>query len=344
MHRAPRLALASALVVAIAACADEPADTKTVPSSNVDAPIDDELDAKLSGQPPVPDPARPADPPAPPFADLSEGTSVPVVLFHEICPVSCRADATYGTTIAELARMLAMFGREGYETISIAQYAAFVKGHDAHLPAKPLLVTFDDGRRDAWLGATNALLKAKARAVMYVITAGPGSPDPKFMSWTEVEAMAASGAWDIQLHAHASHTYTQVGIDANGAPVMRHAYAWRRYLPETGTLESFDDWHTRLVSDLAQGNALLAAHVPGYVPHTFAVPFGDYGQSQSNDARIAGSMRSELDARFAAWFTQPQPNPAFTKPGGKREKSRFTIEQRTTAEDVRVWLREHEAR
>ena len=341
MHRLPRIASAATLVIAAAACSTASPDDSAAPSTFTDAPIDDDLDAKLAGGPRV----TPASAPSPPdlaspsLSDRSTGKTVPVLLFHQMCAVSCPSDATYGTTILELARILAMFASEGYETISIAQYAAFVKGHDVRLPARPVLVTFDDGRRDAWQGATDELLRAKARAVMYVITAGPGSPDPKFMSWSEVEAMAASGAWDIQLHAHAGHTYTQVGVDANGAPELRHAYAWRRYLPETGELEPFEAWRARFATDIVQGNALLAAHVPGYVPHTFAVPFGDYGQFHSNDARIASAIRSELDAGFVAWFTQPDPEPAFTKPGGAPEKSRYTVEKKTTAEDVRTWLR-----
>jgi hypothetical protein len=54
--------------------------------------------------------------------------------------------------------------------------------------------------------------------------------------------------------------------------------------------------------------------VPGWRSHgTFAVPFGDYGETGANDARIEPWLTRYLNGRFAVSFVQRDPR--FTTPG-----------------------------
>lgn len=277
--------------------------------------------------------------------------AVPVLLFHQICEVVCRPEEDYAMTRLELAKTLAMLERAGYTTITIEQYARFVRGYGEGLPARPILITFDDSRLDAWLGAQEILAQAQAHATMYVITARAEGEDAGYMRWSEIEAAAASGVWDMQLHAHAGHTTMQVGFTTDGAPVMKHAYAWRLWSNDafgegettrtSGSLEDFDDWRGRVTADLDHGDRLLAAHVPGYRSRTFAVPYSDYGQVSTNDRRITPALRELFDERFEVWFSQPGPDPEFTTPGLHREKSRFVVYRTTTAEEIYLWLALH---
>lgn len=279
--------------------------------------------------------------------------AVPVLLFHQICETACRPDEDYAMTRVELAKTLAMLDRAGYTTISIEQYARFLRGFDEGLPKRPILITFDDSRADAWIGAHEILAQAQAHATMYVITARAEGEDPGYMRWSEIEAAAASGVWDMQLHAHAGHTTMQVGFTTDGAPVMRHSYAWRLWsndafgegetMQASGALETIDEWRHRIASDLDHGDRLLTAHVPGYRSRTFAVPYSDYGQVSTNDRRISPALRELFDERFEVWFSQPGPNPEFTTPGLHREKSRFVIYRTTTAEEIYLWLAQHSA-
>ena len=43
--------------------------------------------------------------------------------------------------------------RAGFESISLAQYTRFRRGDSRGLPARPVLITFDDGRLDSYRGA-----------------------------------------------------------------------------------------------------------------------------------------------------------------------------------------------
>lgn len=264
--------------------------------------------------------------------------AVPVLLFHAVCAGECAPDNQYGTTKSELARTLDAIEHAGYTTISPEQYVRFLHGEREGIPKRPILVTFDDGRLDAWLGADALLEERGMRATMFVITGRADAPGDRFMSWEQIRTAAKSGRWDMQLHAAEGHVRIPSGIE-NGVVVERPAYATRQYRLELAGQEPVDAWKARVRADVDKGNAALAAHVPGYQPWTFAVPFGDYGQKQAdNDPAIARELRAMFDATFGYWFTQPDA-PDFTMPGdGTHERARFTIQRTTTADAVYAWL------
>lgn len=282
----------------------------------------------------------PGSPASPPTASVSPDrpNAVPVLLFHAVCAGECAPDNQYGTTTSELARTLTAISSAGYTTISPEQYVRFLHGERDGIPKRPILITFDDGRLDAWVGADALFEERGMRATMFVITARADAPGDRFMSWDHIRRAAESGRWDMQLHAAAGHVRIPSTIE-NGVVVERPAYATRQYRFELAGQEPIDEWRARVMADLDKGNAALGAHVPGYAPWTFAVPFGDYGQKQvGNDPAIARELRAMLDAKFDFWFTQPS-SPGFTMPGdGTHERPRFTIDRTTTAEAVSAWL------
>jgi peptidoglycan/xylan/chitin deacetylase (PgdA/CDA1 family) len=271
--------------------------------------------------------------------------AIPVLLFHQVCPSECAPSDTYGVSQLELARILNMLRVAGFTSISIAAYDAFHAGTSRGLPTQPILLTFDDGRLDAYRGADAILAAAGARATQFIITEKPESGAAQFMSWAEIAAAQASGRWDIQLHGHHGHrripTSPAQGNAGLGAFYGNLAYSPVLY-PEGNHLETLEQWRARTEADVREGEALLAQHVPGYVPLTFALPFGDYGQfrSMTNDERIGPAQRAFLDRRFRAWFTQPSSDPDFTT-RGKHEVWRYTVRFGTTAETLYAWLASH---
>lgn len=271
---------------------------------------------------------------------------VPVLLFHQVCERLCGPDATYGVSQADFLKMLLAVESAGFTTISIDAYVRAMKGNLAGLPERPLLVTFDDGRLDAYRGADDVLRALDAKATMYVLTAELTRASVFRMSPTEMEAAKASGRWDIQLHAHAGHILIDAGTDDAGAPRLMPFYASRRRSAKT--LEPFLAWQARATVDLAEGKALIAAYFGGYgyASLTFAVPYGDIGQTQTNDPAIEPELRAMLDARFDVWFTQPaDPDfsgaPSRPSPTHTHEAGRFTVRRETTPEALYDWLARH---
>jgi peptidoglycan/xylan/chitin deacetylase (PgdA/CDA1 family) len=252
-----------------------------------------------------------------------------------------------GVSRGDFAKMLAVIAESGYVTVSLHDYGRLMNGEAVDVPGKPILITFDDGRLDAYHGADDLLVQAHARATMYVITARAEKVTANFMTWPDVEAAHASGHWDIQAHAHAGHTFVPVPPDpGTGVARTGHAYAWRQLITPAGstsTLETFEAWKQRVEDDIAHADELLAKHVPGYESLSFAVPFGDYGQLtvknqlQSDDPTIAPELRRYLDERFPVWFTEKH-NPAFSAPGPMHERFRYSTTNKTTPQQVKTWL------
>ena len=290
---------------------------------------------------PAPDPLAlsPADEAA--FAALpARPGEVPVVLFHSVCPTT--GCSSYNMTPTELARTLLMIRRAGFHTISADQYNRFMRGQPVTLPSQPILLTFDDARLDAFRGADALLTALGERATTFVITRNPEMrDDPKNLRWDELARMQASGRWDVQEHAGEGHVTIPTGVDATGADVLKPYYAWRRYdpvrWPSGDHLESYESWKARAEGDIAQAEALLRAHVPGFQPLAFAVPFGDYGQYHNNDSRIPTELSAYLKAQFGVYLVQPQDDPPFSKPG--TEPWRYTVRSTTTADDIYGWLK-----
>lgn len=271
---------------------------------------------------------------------------VPVVVFHGLCDGTCPASQVYSIPISRFDEMMAGLVERGYDALTAEDYALYLQGRLRGSTRKPILITFDDGRADGYLGADPVLQKHHLHATSFLITAEIKDTRGFFVSWADVLAANASGRWDMQLHAHHGHTTIPTGpADETGLSPMGDAYASRewRLTPgtETWALESHDEWRARVRGDLDTGVALLREKVPGFVPLIFAVPFGDYGEFQTNDRRISEDLRWEFDHRFFAWFTQESSNPAFTPPVQHAEHHRFRVDATVTTAMFFAWLARH---
>ena len=73
-------------------------------------------------------------------------TQIPVLCFHGIGTPSRVVDSVdyYNTTLANFKAEMAWLASNGYQTITPQQYTAWLAGKAVTLPAKPVLITFDD--------------------------------------------------------------------------------------------------------------------------------------------------------------------------------------------------------
>jgi peptidoglycan/xylan/chitin deacetylase (PgdA/CDA1 family) len=255
---------------------------------------------------------------------------IPVLVWHGIRP---QRDG-YSTSRQAFARQLALLERLGYTTISTRQWADFRAGRTAGLPAKPILLTFDDGRLDSYRGADAVLQRMGMRAAMFVITGEIEKRSPFYLTWAELHRMRDSGRWDIEPHAHEGHA--EVAVSASGAKAP--FYAARRFIRSQGR-ETLQGWESRVSADLAALRERFAEQ--GIEPHVFAVPFGDYGRRAANDPRIPGLLSGLLTRRFGSFFVQADDNdPGFTTPGAGAA-GRYELRTGTSLNDLYGWLRRH---
>lgn len=259
--------------------------------------------------------------------------AVPVLLYHGI---NDRGDG-YSVTQATFAKQIALLRRLGYRSLSIEQYVRFLRGDRAGLPKRPVLITFDDGRLDSYRGADSVLRDYGMRATMFVIPGFVTSDAPFYANWKELRRMEDSGRWDLQEHAGSGHT--RVSHDPAGNTGA--FYAFRRWT-RSGGRESLAEWEQRVLGDIIEGREALADHLPKFKPLTFAVPYGNYGQIETNDPRIPEILRAFLVRQFETIFVQKDNNhPRYTSPQALHSEAvRFEVHTDTTVDDVLRWLRD----
>ena len=255
--------------------------------------------------------------------------AIPVLAYRGIG----RGGDGYSVTRRAFAEQMAAIQHMGFRTIGIDQYVRFRGGRLGGLPPRPVLITFDDGRLDSYRGADLILARFGFRAVMFVSTDQPGRKHPSYLTWKELHAMSDSRRWEVQPQAHEGHIRVAVDARGNTGPF----YAARRFTRSEGR-ESFAEYEQRVTSDVFASKA--AVEEQGFVPHAFALPYGDYGQLSANDPRIAPFMRDFLERQFEAVFVRDERNaPGYTRPGGAAE--RYQVHSETTTDRLYVWLRDN---
>lgn len=152
--------------------------------------------------------------------------TVPVLMYHSVsdnqqwlwghlsCPVSVFEDH------------MSALANSGFVALSLQELYDCLR-HGAALPAKPVVLTFDDGYLDNWVYAFPILRRYGFKGTIF---ANPDFTDPTgelrpnlddvaagrlrasslkatgYMSWAEMSAMEAQGVMDIQSHAM-THTW-----------------------------------------------------------------------------------------------------------------------------------------
>lgn len=255
--------------------------------------------------------------------------AVPVLAYHG---VNDRNDH-YSVSRRAFAEQMAMLHAAGFHAIGIEEYVRFLHGEAVELPKRPILITFDDGRIDSYRGADRILARYGMRATMFVIAGAPGS-SPFYMDWDELRHADESGRWDLEEHAGEGHTRIVTGPEGDLGPF----YANRRF--GGGALESFAAWQARVTEDIDDARERLENEIPGFEPHAFALPYGSFGQDQTNDPRIPSFLSTTLRERFAATFIVSPA--AYTTPATPADRiGRYELHTETTTDELHTWLRGH---
>ncbi len=150
-------------------------------------------------------------------------------MYHHVSPCPGLVTVSPGTFV----RQMEYVRRAGYTALNTDRFLAFLKGRET-VPAKSVLITFDDGYLDNYVHAFPVLEKLGLHAVIFVVTGwvgdGPvrpsaaegdnrslpptpnhrdckaairfGRADEVMLRWSEIETMEASGAVEIHSHTH----------------------------------------------------------------------------------------------------------------------------------------------
>jgi peptidoglycan/xylan/chitin deacetylase (PgdA/CDA1 family) len=159
--------------------------------------------------PPPTNRASPAAPLAPapitrvalPATLPARALSVPILMYHRIDRLRLSLPPitrSLTVTPADFAAQMRWLHARGFHAITQQQlFAALEQGK--RLPAKPVMITFDDGYRDVLANAAPLLERLGMPATAYVITGRISGSDVSFLSWAQLKALEQNG---VQIGSH----------------------------------------------------------------------------------------------------------------------------------------------
>jgi peptidoglycan/xylan/chitin deacetylase (PgdA/CDA1 family) len=138
---------------------------------------------------------------------------VPILMYHSISHDSEHGITPYYRIVTApevFARQMAFLADHGYQAVSLGAAARFLSGEHAvneKMPARPVVITFDDGFRDFYLNAYPVLNRYGFSASVFLPAALIKERHGKFkgresLSWQEVKELHGEGIF------FGSHTMT----------------------------------------------------------------------------------------------------------------------------------------
>ena len=137
-----------------------------------------------------------------------DGLLIPIIVYHRIGYAPANATSVYKSLTIEpewFDKHLQYLQDHGFETI---QYQDLVANLDysAPLPAKPVMINFDDGYKDTYEAAYPILQKHGMKGTLFVITKSVGGRP--YVTWDQIKEMQKSGLPSLsKLKLHKEKSY-----------------------------------------------------------------------------------------------------------------------------------------
>ena len=192
---------------------------------------------------------------------------IPVLTYHRV--VSDDNDLNNVTASAFRDQMLTL-KRAGWETVSLEEYLAFVKGK-RELPERSFLITFDDGAKESFYPVDPLFQALDYEGVIYVIASAAQTEESTYyLSSTEIKRMLKSGRWDIGSHSYDGHRPYQVSETRYDGIF----FADKLWLSDKNRNETEAEFSERVEHDLVRARHELELEY-GVPINTFAFPLGN---------------------------------------------------------------------
>lgn len=149
---------------------------------------------------PTPTPVPPPDPKV-----YGPCKNVPVVLYHHVQPnedAAAKSQTKISVDNDVFVEQTVYLKNRGYNTITPDQ---LLSGLTSGLPAKPILLTFDDGYRDFYKYAYPELVKNGLQATVFLSVGHVGGDD--YLTWEQIVEMKKSG-----LVTFGNHTWSHKNL------------------------------------------------------------------------------------------------------------------------------------
>ena len=144
-------------------------------------------------------------------AEETEPVRLPIVMYHQLTKTPARVN-TYTLTLEQFENDLRYLRDEGYESVTLRELLAWSDGLGA-LPAKPVMITFDDGFETTGVWAPPLLEQYGFTAIMAVVGSVAqlytDTPDHNLayshLGWEAVAELSQVGVLEVQSHTWNMH-------------------------------------------------------------------------------------------------------------------------------------------
>lgn len=177
---------------------------------------------------------------------------VPILCYHNIKNFSAKASPdvkAYSTTPKRFTEQMKALYDNGYQTISPDELYRYLI-HNALLPPKPILITFDDTRAEQFTLAIAEMNKYHFKGVFFIMTVSIGKPG--YMTKNQIKILSQTG------HTIGLHTWDHTAV----------------------THYTENDWNTQLIRPRKQLENLIGQPVD-----YFSYPFGLWNQNAISKLR-----------------------------------------------------------
>jgi len=140
---------------------------------------------------------------------------VPILMYHYISDPPRGADEVrrdLSLPGPDFELQLRYLANESYQSITMQDLIRHIQ-RGAPLPPKPVLLTFDDGYKDAFTVAFPLLKKYGFTGTFFIFTKPINEENREYLSWQEVELMSAAGM-EIGSHSYSHPDLRKLSGDA----------------------------------------------------------------------------------------------------------------------------------
>ncbi len=201
-------------------------------------------------------------------AELQDSVELPIIMYHSILK-DPKLAGTYVLSPQMLESDLQYLQKHGFTTVFMADVIAYVYD-GTPLPAKPVVLTFDDGYLNNLVYVLPLLEQYDMKAVISVIGSytdkfsQTSDPNPSYahLTWDDLKTLAASGHVEIQSHSYNMHSN-------QGRPGAARKVG-----------ESLSNYEHAFLADARQMEEALKAKA-GLQSNTYTYPFGQVSEEST---------------------------------------------------------------
>ena len=201
---------------------------------------------------------------------------LPVVMYHQLTKNPGKS-GKYVLTLEQFEKDLMFLKSKGYQSVTVRQLIEFSQGN-GEIPAKSILITFDDGQETLYEYALPLLEKYGFTAVGFVVGAladyyteiDDHNLNYSYLNWQEIKEMSDGNIIEIESHSFDLHRNT-----GNRSGIKKKKD------------ESIEQYREFLCSDVAKMKTAMENNA-GKTPVAFAFPFGSFSSESTEILKECG--------------------------------------------------------